>query len=171
MTGVTYCHCIFTHLEVNMWPKHSQTRLPRRTGVSSVACLFTICLALLFALPAQAQLYTGSIAGIVQDPSGAIIPNSSVVLTDTDKGLTYNATTDASGRYVLRSLPPSTYSIKVDAAGFRPEVQKGIIITVNQNLTLNVSMQVGSASEAVEVTAQAPALSTEDAVTGQNLNR
>lgn len=44
-------------------------------------------------------------------------------------------------------------------------------VTVNQNLTLNVSLQLGSASEAIEVTAQAPALSTEDAVTGQNLNR
>src|SRR5438093_12872722 len=63
------------------------------------------------------------------------------------------------------------YSIRVEAAGFRPEVQGRITITVNQNLTLNVSLQVGSASEAIEVSAQAPALSTEDAVTGQNLNR
>ena len=150
---------------------HLLTSLPQRPGIWSVACFFTICLALLFVVPAQAQLYTGSIAGIVQDPTGAVIPNSSVVLTDTDKGLTYNATTDSTGRYVLRSLPPSTYSIRVEAAGFRPEVQGRITITVNQNLTLNVSLQVGSASEAIEVSAQAPALSTEDAVTGQNLNR
>src|SRR5437762_3510885 len=139
---------------------HLLTGLARRTVVWSVAGFSTICLTLLFALPAQAQLYTGSIAGIVQDPTGAVIPNSSVVLTDTDKGLTYNATTDSTGRYVLRSLPPSTYSIRVEAAGFRPEVQGRITITVNQNLTLNVSLQVGSASEAIEVSAQAPALST-----------
>jgi len=136
-----------------------------------VAYLLSISLPLLFVSPAQAQVYTGSIGGLVQDPSGAVVPNASVVLTDIDKGLRYSATTDSSGRYVLRALPPSTYSIRVDATGFRSEVQSGIVIVVNQNLALNVSLQVGTARETVEVTGQPPALSTEDAVTGQNLNR
>src|SRR5438876_12287557 len=116
-----------------MGSTHLLMRLAQRTGIWSVACFFTICLALLFVLSAQAQVYTGSLAGVVQDPTSAVIPNASVVLTDTDKGLTYNVTTDSTGRYVLRSLPPSKYSIRVEAAGFRPEVQGGIIITVNQN--------------------------------------
>ncbi len=72
---------------------------------------------------------------------------------------------------VLRSLPPSTYSIRVEASGFRSEVQSGIVLEVNQNLTLNVSLQVGATRETVEVSAQPPALATEDAVTGQSLNR
>ncbi|PYU45016.1 MAG: hypothetical protein DMG53_15330, partial [Acidobacteria bacterium] len=59
----------------------------------------------------------------------------------------------------------------MEATGFRPEVQNGIVIAVNQNLTLNVSLQVGTTRDVVEVTAQPPALATEDAVTGQNLNR
>src|SRR5437762_11142641 len=112
----------------------------------------TICFVFLLAAVCQAQLYTGSITGVVQDPTGAVIPNAAVVLTDTDKGLTYTATTDTAGRYVLRSLPPSRYSIRADAAGFRPEVQGGIVITVNQNLTLNFSLQVGQTTEAIEVT-------------------
>ena len=142
----------------------------RTTGIRP-GNLLTIFFILLMAALSQAQLYTGSVTGVVQDPTGAVIPNASVRLVDTQKGLEYPATTDSSGRYVLRSLPPSTYNVRVEASGFRPEVQNGIVISVNQNLTLNVSLQVGTTNEVIEVTASAPALSTEDAVTGQNLNR
>src|SRR5579864_4260761 len=147
--------------------------LSKRVQVGScpAAVFFTISLVLFFATPSQAQLYTGSVTGVIQDPTGAVIPNASVTLVDTSKGQKYNAATDSTGRYVLRSLPPSAYSIRVEASGFRSEVQSDIVITVNQNLTLNFSLQVGSTTEAIEVTASAPTLSTEDAVTGQNLNR
>jgi len=110
--------------------------------------------------PAQAQVYAGSITGLVQDPSGAVVANASVVLTDTDKGLTYSTKTDAAGRYVLRALPPSTYNIRVEAAGFHSEVQNGIVLEVNQNLTLNVPLRVGTAGETVEVKGQSPVLSS-----------
>ena len=144
-----------------------------RAGMRPLTCLLFACLPLLLLLasPAQAQVYTGSITGLIQDPSGAVVPNASVVLTDTTKGLKYSATTDSSGRYVLRSLPPSAYSIRVEASGFRSDVQSSIVLEVNQNLTLNVSLQVGATRETVEVSAQPPALATEDAVTGQSLNR
>jgi hypothetical protein len=129
------------------------------------------CLALLLAIPAQTQVYAGSITGLVQDPSGAVVPNASVVLTDADKGVQYSAVTDSAGRYLLRALPPSTYNIRIQAHGFQSEVQHGIVLVVNQNLTLNVGLRVGAAGETVEVTGQAPVLATEDAVTGQNLDR
>lgn len=149
-----------------------QIDLNQRPAIRALVTSFLfLCLLLLVIRPVQAQVYAGSITGLVQDPSGALIPNASVVLTDVDKGLRYSTTTDASGRYILRSLPPSTYTIRVEAAGFRSEVQKGIVVEVNQNLTLNVSVQVGAAQETVEVTGQAPVLATEDAVTGQELNR
>src|SRR6266566_5089153 len=144
-----------------------------RAGMRPLTCLLFACLPLLLLLAAlcQAQLYTGSVTGVVTDPTGAVIPNASVRLVDTQKGLKYSAKTDSSGRYVLRSLPPSTYNIRVEASGFRSEVQSSIVLEVNQNLTLNVSLQVGTTRETVEVSAQPPALATEDAVTGQNLNR
>src|SRR5215467_10920265 len=104
---------------------------PLRPSVWAVAILLPIFLAALFTSPVQAQLYTGSVTGVVQDPTGAVIPTASVVLTDTAKGLRYTATTDPTGRYLLRSLPPSTYSIRVEATGFRPEVQENIGIVVN----------------------------------------
>src|SRR5947207_1086579 len=108
-----------------------------RKALWSLVYFPAICLLSLLVVPAQAQLYTGSITGVVQDPSGAVVPNASVVLVDNDKGLKYSARTDSSGRYVLRSLPPSTYTIRVEATGFRSEEQHAIVIVVNQNLTVN----------------------------------
>src|SRR5437773_8167436 len=72
-----------------------------RAGMRPLTCLLFACLPLLLLLasPAQAQVYTGSITGLIQDPSGAVVPNASVVLTDTTKGLKYSATTDSSVRY------------------------------------------------------------------------
>jgi len=143
----------------------------RRITIWPVVYLLLACLLLFSAIPAQAQVYAGSITGLVQDSSGAILPNAVVTLTDAEKGLKYSAKTDSSGRYLLRALPPSTYGIRIEAAGFSSEVQNGIVLDVNQNLTLNASLRVGSVGETVEVTGQAPVLATEDAVTGQNLDR
>src|SRR5215469_7321372 len=151
--------------------RHISRSLLRPTILELVACIVSFYLLMLLGALAQAQIYAGSITGLVQDPSGALVPNASVVLTDTDKGLTYTAKTDSSGRYVLRALPPSTYNIRVEAAGFRSEIQAGIVLVVNQNLKLDVALQLGKTSETVEVTGLAPVLSTEDAVTGQNLDR
>src|SRR5215469_8160915 len=151
--------------------RHISRSLLRPTILELLACIVSFYLLMLLGALAQAQIYAGSITGLVQDPSGALVPNASVVLTDTDKGLTYTAKTDSSGRYVLRALPPSTYNIRVEAAGFRSEIQAGIVLVVNQNLKLDVALQLGKTSETVEVTGLAPVLSTEDAVTGQNLDR
>src|SRR5689334_21715055 len=104
----------------------------RNAGIRPATFFLTIWFALLFSGAAVAQLYTGSATGIVQDPTGAVIPNASVTLVDTGKGLKYPAITDSTGRYVLRSLPPSTYNLRAEASGFRPEVQNDIVIAVNQ---------------------------------------
>ncbi len=69
------------------------------TGRNAALNLSSLPLLLLLASPAEAQVYTGSITGLIQDPSGAVVPNASVVLTDTTKGLKYSATTDSSVRY------------------------------------------------------------------------
>jgi Carboxypeptidase regulatory-like domain/TonB dependent receptor-like, beta-barrel len=125
-------------------------------------------------LPAavQAQLYTGSVTGVVTDPSGAAVPSAKVTLVDQNKGYAYTATTDpGTGRYLLRSIPPGTYKITVEAASFQSLVQTGITLDVNQNLSLDFSLKVGAASEVVEVKGGVVQLQTEDAVTGQVVNR
>src|SRR5215469_3851194 len=91
----------------------SLQRSTRRTVSWPVDYALLACLPLLLAIPAQTQVYAGSITGLVQDPSGAVVPNASVILTDADKGVQYSAVTDSTGRYLLRALPPSTYNIRI----------------------------------------------------------
>jgi carboxypeptidase family protein/TonB-dependent receptor-like protein len=138
---------------------------------------FTVLLPLLlvcFLAPAtvQAQLYSGSVTGLVTDPSGAVVPSANVTLVDQNKGYSYSASTDpTTGRYVLRSIPPGTYKISVESPNFQSLVQTGITLDVNQNLSLDFSLKVGAASEVVEVKGGAVQVQTEDAVTGQVVNR
>jgi hypothetical protein len=69
------------------------------------------------------QITSGSLTGVVSDPSGGVIPGAKVLSTDTDKAYDYPGTTDAAGRYVITSLSPSTYKINVEALGFKTHTQ------------------------------------------------
>ena len=121
--------------------------------------------------PASAQVYSGSLTGVVTDQTGAVVPGAAVSLTDVNKGYSFAATSDAVGRYVIRNLPPSTYKLTVEAKGFQAFTRAGITLEVNQNANIDVTVQVGAATQAVEVSATAPVLSTQDSTTGQDINR
>jgi hypothetical protein len=99
-----------------------------------------LCVTSLFDLSLQAQIYSGSLTGVVTDPSGAVIPGAKVKLTDVDKGFSYDSETDNTGRYVLRSLPPSKYRLSVALPGFNTHVQDGIVLSVNQTANIDVSL-------------------------------
>ena len=92
-------------------------------------------------------------------------------LTDVAKGLIYKAATDSTGRYVLRPLPPANYELTVEAKGFRTTVRTGIVLDINSNATIDATLQITTTKQAVEVNATAPLLSTQDATTGQEVNR
>jgi Carboxypeptidase regulatory-like domain/TonB dependent receptor len=134
----------------------------------------TLCLlSFLLILPsyAPAQLYTGSIAGTVTDPSGALISGAHVTAVDQDKGFSFPATTESNGRYVVRLLPPGRYAVSVEAAGFRSERKEGISIEVNQNVGVDFALKVGASTQIVDVQAGGVELQTQDAVTGQVVDR
>lgn len=100
------------------------------------------------------------------------MPDATVVLTDVGKGYTTTTKTDTTGRYLFRNLTPSLYKISVEAKGFRTFEQTGVTIGVNQNANVNIELQIAQAGQSVEINdTGAPLLSTEDAVTGQNLDR
>jgi len=119
---------------------------------------------------AWAQLYSGSIVGVVSDPSGAVIPGTKITLTDEEKGFTFNAETDASGRYLFRSVPPGLYKVAVTAQGFQGQTRTGVRIDVNQNASVDFSLQLSTGAQSVNITTEAPLLSTQDSATGQVLN-
>src|SRR5579883_2704004 len=131
-----------------------------------------VALILLLVAGAWGQLYTGSISCVVSDPSGAVIPDAKVTVTDVNRNTPFTTNTDRSGRYVLTSLPPSNYILTASATGFNSFEQRNITVNINQNLTLDVSLQVGTTGTQVQVVdSGAPLLQTEDATTGQTLNR
>ena len=151
---------------------YSNTRRGGRTGMRWLgSLLLLVSLWACVSLPASAQTIQGSMTGVVSDPTGAVVPGAKIILTDTAKGYNYNAVTDSVGRYVITNLPASTYKISVEAAGFKSTTQEGIVLDVAARLAIDVHLQIGATTQSVEVVGAAPVLSTQDAVTGQEINR
>ena len=135
-----------------------------------MTALLLACLAVL-ALPAWAQVYSGSLTGVVTDPTGAVVPGAKVTVTDVTKGYAHSATTDGVGRYLVTNLPPSTYKLSIESPGFKTSVRDGIVLDVNQRASLDVQLEIGQAVQSVEVVGSAAVLATQDAAQGQELNR
>ena len=95
----------------------------------------------------------GSVSGTVSDQSGSTVPGATVRMIQTDKGTVSTGNTTPDGRYTFNNLPTGPYRLEVSASGFKNYAQTGIILQVAENLTQNVSLQVGSLTETVEVTA------------------
>lgn len=132
-----------------------------------LAAFAALCLA---ALPLAAQSYTAAIRGVVTDASGAAVPGAKVTITEADRNVPHAATTDDSGRYSASALPPGAYTLTVEAGGFRKFVQTRFDLTVQQQATLNIQMQVGDIATQVEVTSSAPLLNTTIANLGQTID-
>jgi hypothetical protein len=105
----------------------------------------------------------------VYDNTGAVVPGATVTLSDPEKGLTQTFTTLPDGSYVFTLLRPATYNLKVEKAGFRTYVQSGIVLTVGQTATQDVTLQVGAVTQEVTVTAGAVMLNTTTANVGQTV--
>lgn len=129
--------------------------------VCHLACFATaICL---IAIPLNAQTTAvAQVSGLVTDASGAIVPGAQVSMTETDKGLVRNTTSDTTGQYVLPNLPVGPYRLEVKANGFKDYIQNGIVLVVNNNIQINVGMQLGSVSETVEVNATTSLVETKE---------
>jgi Carboxypeptidase regulatory-like domain len=120
---------------------------------------------------ALAQGYFGTVSGELTDPSGAVVVGAKLVLTDQDKGFSFTATSDSVGRYLFTTLPPGLYTITAEMKGFEKGIHRDIKVNVSENTTANLTLHVGSETQSISVEAKEQALSTEDAVTGQVVNR
>jgi hypothetical protein len=129
--------------------------------------LVLICALVFAAIGAWAQTGTTSLHGVVMDKTGAAIVGAKITLANPAQGLTRETTTSSVGDYEFLSLPPGTYSLTIEKAGFRKFDQKNLQLLVNSPGTANVTLEVGSTSETIEVTAQAATLNTTDASLGQ----
>ncbi len=122
-------------------------------------------------MAAWGQLYTGSFAGTVLDPSGAPITGAKVTLTDADRKTNNAAKTDSSGRYLFRSLSPGNYSIRVEAAGFEPFGLHNIEIEVNGSLSADSRLQLLARRESIQVREASSSAQVDDPTVGLTLSR
>ena len=109
---------------------------------------------------------TGSIQGVVHDSSGAVVGGAKVVATNVDTNLSKDAVSGSDGAYRILALPAGNYRLKVTAQGFREFTETGIVINVNDQLKYDVTLNVGSVSEKVEIVANAVQVQTESTQLG-----
>ncbi len=139
-------------------------RNPSHPGRIFVLMLALVAACILSASPTLAQEVTGTISGTVTDQSGASIKGAVVTLTNTDRGQDLRTlTTSGSGFYTATSLPLGTYTVKVAAPGFKTDSVVGLVLHVNDTLTVNRQMEVGSAAQEISVQADAVQLNFQDA--------
>src|SRR5207253_11094265 len=114
-------------------------------------------------LPDFCQIDRVAIAGKILDSSGGVVPNATVTVTDKATGISITTPANESGEYLVLALIPSTYAVKVNAAGFGTVVQDGIVLHVQDRLEIDFTLKVGSVNQEVVVTAGEPLLQTQSA--------
>ena len=118
----------------------------------------------------SAQIATGRITGRVTDSSGAVVSGATATLTSDTTGVPQTVRTGASGDYVFEAVNPGSYTLKVQAPGFAPYVSQGVQAHIQDNLTIDVKLALGTVGQQVSVNAAAaPLLQEEDASVGQTI--
>jgi len=122
------------------------------------------CLLLIFSSSVlRAQSTNASLTGRVIDPSHALITGAKIAAVNTATNFRYETTSNTSGEYYLRNLPPGLYQVEIEKPGFKKLINPGVTLHVQDVIELNFELTLGSASETVTVQAGAPLLNTTDA--------
>jgi hypothetical protein len=144
----------------------------RNTSARSIAALFAVLGILALSvvgfspsLPAQSTY--GTVSGSVADPSGGAIPGAQVTLTNLATAEARSITTSGDGLYSFVNVLPGNYRLTVDKAGFKHFDRNPVVVQVQQDVHIDVTMEVGAQTQTVEVTAETPLLQSSSASLGQ----
>jgi hypothetical protein len=129
-----------------------------------------MCLIVLISTAAWGQAARGTLTGTILDQSGAMVPNAQVGLTSQATNARWNAASSGNGVFAFHELPPGAYDLSINVPGFQQYVQKGIIIAVGQTATLNPVLQLGAATQTVEVFADAKQLQSDTSEVGTSVS-
>jgi hypothetical protein len=127
-------------------------------------------LILVFAATAFAQT-TASIQGTVSDQSGAAVVGAKVTVKNTALGIERNTQTSSTGSYEVPALPPGTYNVQVQLAGFETQLAKDLVLQVNSNAVQNFGLKVATTSEVITVEGTAPVIEATTMTVGQTINQ
>ncbi len=122
-----------------------------------------------FSAPVMGQAVNATLLGTVTDSSGAAVANVKVTVTETNTEISHTSQTNDSGNYVFPDLPPGTYKVVAELAGFKRESRAGVDLIVNSTERVDLVLQPGDVTQTVEVSAETPILQTERADTGRKL--
>ena len=134
-------------------------------------CRCVFALVIVFSASAVAQETRGTIIGHVLDEQGGAMPGVTVTITNVDTNVSATLTTNSTGYYQAPLLLPGNYRVCAELQGFKTSVRSGIILSVAQQATVDLTLGVGAVSETVTVSGEAPILETGVLTTGQNLDR
>jgi len=130
-------------------------------GWGLALCFGLVVAMLLFPAATVAQVVTsGGVSGTVVDPSGAVVPNATLTITNASVGYTQTITANGEGVYTFSGLQPATYELHVSAKGFADVVVPDVIVSAARTTNLKIAMKVGAATQTIEVSASGQVLET-----------
>jgi hypothetical protein len=118
----------------------------------------------------RAQVTTAGIFGSVSDRTGAMVPAADITVVNTDTNLIRTTKTDAHGQYSVRALPVGTYQVEASAPGFKKAIQSGVVLDLNRNARVDMSVDIGPVAETIAVTGDAPMVNVADASIGRTVD-
>jgi Carboxypeptidase regulatory-like domain len=122
---------------------------------------WAVVLLIFLGLPFFAAAQEATIVGTVTDPSGSVVPNVAVTITNVKTGAIRTLTTNDVGQFVAPGLPIGTYDLKAEASGFKVEESKGVVLNVNDRIRVDFQMKMGTKAETVSVESNAVAVQTD----------
>ena len=138
----------------------------------SIIAVWVVLLGMLFAPTSAAQMQTsGEVIGTVTDPSGSVVPASTVTLRNQATGQSREAITDASGSFVFQAVVPGNYDLSVNAKGFAPAIARGMIVLVGQTTSQPFQLRIAGTTQEVTVTGAIPLVQTNTSDVGGVLDR
>jgi len=149
-------------------------QLEKFRGCSVRQRVFVVFLAAILVLAvsgtAWSQTVQGVITGTITDPTGAVVPNATVTITNIGTNISQKTTTNGEGEYRFPLVPPGAYTIEVKAANFAEVRTTGIVVEASQTVPFSVKLQLAKASEIIEVTSQTPLVQTATSDLGMQVN-
>ena len=147
---------------MKLFPVIKECAVPSRRSNAGLWASAVIAIAFLISLAPRAAFGQASagITGTITDPSGAVVPNAKVTITNEQTSVATDTVSSSAGTYSFRGLLPGKYTVAVEASGFKKDVKKGVTIEVSTPATIDFSLTTGGTNETVQVTADEIALNT-----------
>ena len=140
---------------------HSWKRVFVLATMKSIACVLGCLIVATFLAHAQGVGTSGEITGTVTDSSGGLVLKATVNVVDSQTGLKRTVTTNITGQYRAAGLPPATYDVSVEMAGFATEIRRAVTVAVGQTVISDFKLNLSKVATVIEVTGQPPVVETE----------